>query len=52
VGQEIPLRALSLGIKYMLARPTKLAAMREADAQYKLIKNYSLAVKMATSILD
>lgn len=44
-GQEIPLRALSLGLKYMLARPTKLAAMRDAEAQYKLIKNYFLAVK-------
>jgi DGQHR domain-containing protein len=44
-GQEIPLRALGLGIKYMLTRPTKLAAMRDAEAQYKLIKNYFLAVK-------
>jgi DGQHR domain-containing protein len=44
-GQEIPLRTLALGIKYMLARPTKLAAMRDAEAQYKLIKNYLLAVK-------
>jgi DGQHR domain-containing protein len=44
-GQSIPLRTLALGVKYMLARPTKLAAMRDADAQYKLIKNYLAAVK-------
>jgi len=44
-GQEIPLRSLSLGIRYMLSRPTKLAAMRDAEAQYILIKNYLLAVK-------
>lgn len=43
--QSIPLRTLGLGIKYMLARPTKLAAMRDAEAQYKLIKNYLTAVK-------
>jgi len=44
-GQEIPLRSLGLGVRYMLSRPTKLAAMRDAEAQYKLIKNYLLAVK-------
>jgi DGQHR domain-containing protein len=44
-GQDIPLRTLALGIKYMLARPTKLTAMRDAEAQYKLIKNYLIAVR-------
>lgn len=44
-GQEIPLRTLSLGINYMLSKPTKLRALRDADAQYKVIKNYFEAVK-------
>jgi DGQHR domain-containing protein len=44
-GQDIPLRSLSLGIRYMLNRPTKLRALRDADAQYKVIKNYFEAVK-------
>lgn len=44
-GQDIPLRTLSLGINYMLIRPTKLRALRDADAQYKVIKNYFEAVK-------
>jgi DGQHR domain-containing protein len=44
-GQDIPLRSLSLGISYMLNRPTKLRALRDADAQYKVIRNYFLAVK-------
>lgn len=44
-GHGIPLRSLNLGIRYMLAKPTKLTALRDVDAQYKVIKNYFSAVK-------
>jgi hypothetical protein len=44
-GQDIPLRSLTSGIGYMLSRPTKLRALRDADAQYKVIRNYFEAVK-------
>lgn len=44
-GAFIPLRTLRTGIEYMLSRPTKLTALREADAQYKLIRNYFHALK-------
>lgn len=42
----IPLRSLNTGISYMFSRPTKLNALKDADAQYKLIKNFFLAIKM------
>lgn len=45
VGQHIPLRTLRTGIQYMLSRPTKLTALNNPDAQYKVINNYFLAVK-------
>ena len=45
VGSIIPLRTLNTGITYMLSRPTKLTALRDADAQYKVIRNYFQAVK-------
>ncbi len=44
-GHHIPLRSLKTGIRYMLSRPTKLTALNDPDAQYKLIKNYFKAVK-------
>jgi DGQHR domain-containing protein len=44
-GAIIPLRSLRTGISYMLSRPTKLTALRDADAQYKVIRNYFRAVK-------
>lgn len=44
-GAHIPLRTLRTGIGYMLSRPTKLTALREADAQYKVIRNYFSALR-------
>ena len=44
-GSIIPLRTLHTGISYMLSRPTRLTALRDADAQYKVIRNYFQAVK-------
>jgi DGQHR domain-containing protein len=44
-GSIIPLRSLQTGIKYMLTRPTKLTALHDTDAQYKVIRNYFQAVK-------
>lgn len=44
-GSIIPLRTLRTGIAYMLSRPTKLTALRDADAQYRVIRNYFQAVK-------
>jgi len=44
-GNTIPLRSIKTGIQYMLSRPTKLTALKDADAQYKVIKNYFEAVK-------
>lgn len=41
----IPLRTLRTGIKYMLSRPSKLTALKNADAQYRVIKNYFKALK-------
>lgn len=46
ISSSIPLRALRTGIRYMLSRPTKLTALRDADAQYKVIRNYFQAVKL------
>ncbi len=44
-GSIVPLRTLRTGISYMLSRPTKLTALRDADAQYRVIRNYFQAVK-------
>lgn len=44
-GSTIPLRTLKTGIEYMLSRPTKLTALKNAGAQYKVIRNYFTAVK-------
>jgi DGQHR domain-containing protein len=42
---DIPLRGLKTGIQYMLSRPTKLTALGDADAQYKVIRNYFVALR-------
>jgi DGQHR domain-containing protein len=45
VGVEISLRGIRTGIQYMLSRSTQLPRLSDADAQYKVIKNYFVAVK-------
>ena len=44
-GTVIPLRTLRTGIEYMCSRPTKLTALNDPDAQYKVIRNYFGAVR-------
>ena len=44
-GSSIPLRTLKTGIEYMFSRPSKLTALKNAQAQYKVIRNYFDAVK-------
>jgi hypothetical protein len=44
-GTFIPLRTLKSGIEYMFSRPTKLNALNDVDAQYKIIKNYFSALR-------
>jgi len=41
----IPLRTLKTGIEYMFARPTKLTALPDIEAKYKIVRNYFNAVK-------
>ncbi len=41
----LPLRGLKTGIGYMLSRPTNLTALEDRDAQFKVIRNYFLAIK-------
>jgi len=45
VGAEIPLRGLKTGIEYMLSRSTQLLHLEDAEAQYRVIKNFFEAVK-------
>jgi DGQHR domain-containing protein len=45
VGAEIPLRGVKTGIEYMLTRSTQLARLEDAEAQYRVIRNYFDAVK-------
>jgi DGQHR domain-containing protein len=45
VGVDIPLRGLSTGIQYMLSRSTQLPRLADAEAQYRVIRNYFKAVK-------
>lgn len=44
-GVDIPLRGLKTGIEYMLSRSTQLPRLEDAEAQYRVIKNYFSAVK-------
>ncbi len=45
VGVDIPLRGLRTGIEYMLTRSTQLPRLADAEAQYRVIRNYFTAVK-------
>ncbi len=45
VGVDIPLRGLRTGIEYMLSRSTQLPRLKDAEAQYRVIRNYFEAVK-------
>lgn len=45
VGVDIPLRGLRTGIEYMLSRSTQLPRLEDAEAQYRVIRNYFDAVK-------
>ena len=44
-GVDIPLRGIKTGIEYMLARSTQLPRLEDAEAQYRVIKNYLCAFK-------
>ena len=44
-GAIIPLRTLRSGLMYMRSQPTRLTALVDPDAQYRVIKNYLDAVK-------
>jgi DGQHR domain-containing protein len=44
-GVDIPLRGLKTGIEYMLTRSTQLPHLEDAEAQYRVIRNYFDAVK-------
>lgn len=45
VGVDIPLRGLKTGVEYMLSRSTQLPRLEDAEAQYRVIRNYFLAFK-------
>lgn len=45
VGADIPLRGIRTGIQYMLSRSTRLPQLDDAEAQYRVIRNYFNAVK-------
>ena len=45
IGVDIPLRGLKTGIEYMLSRSTQLPHLEDAEAQYRVIRNYFSAVK-------
>lgn len=45
VGVDIPLRGLRTGIEYMMSRSTQLPQLEDAQAQYRVIRNYFGAVK-------
>lgn len=44
-GADIPLRGLKTGIEYMLSRSTQLPRLDDAEAQYRVIRNYFSAFK-------
>lgn len=41
----IPLRTLRTGIEYMMSRPSKLTALPDTDAKYKVVRNYFQAIR-------
>ena len=45
VAVDIPLRGLKTGIEYMLSRSTQLPRLEDAEAQYRVIRNYFSAVR-------
>jgi DGQHR domain-containing protein len=45
VGQDIPLRALDSGIRLLLTRSARLGILGDVDAQYRVIRNYFIALK-------
>jgi len=44
-GIDIPLRGIKTGIEYMLSRSTQLPHLDDAEAKYRVIRNYFLAFK-------
>lgn len=46
IGVDIPLRGMKTGIQYMLSRSTQLPRLADAEAQYRVIRNYFEAVKL------
>jgi DGQHR domain-containing protein len=44
-GADIPLRGVKTGIEYMLTRSTQLPRLEDAEAQYRVIRNYFAAFK-------
>lgn len=46
VGVDIALRGIRTGIQYMLTRSTQLPRLEDAEAQYRVIKNYFEAIKL------
>lgn len=44
-GRDVPLRGLKTGLEYMLSRSTQLPHLDDAEAQYRVIRNYFKAVK-------
>jgi hypothetical protein len=44
-GSDIPLRGLKTGVEYLLSRSTQLPHLDDAEAQYKVIRNFLDAVK-------
>lgn len=44
-GLDIPLRGIKTGIEYMLTRSTQLPRLDDAEAQYRVIRNYLSAFK-------
>lgn len=45
-GVDIPLRGIKTGIEYMLTRSTQLPRLDDAEAQYRVIRNYFSAFKL------
>lgn len=45
IGVDIPLRGLKTGIQYMITRSTQLPRLADAEAQFRVIRNYFVAVK-------
>ncbi len=44
-GADIPLRGIKTGVEYMLTRSTQLPHLEDAEAQYRVIRNYFAAFK-------